>query len=97
MVGLGQYRNWRWFRAYVDESWARLRGELQISQVERIGLRYINRVPRASPAEAPRRWLRQTDYIPGAVLKSEGRFLLRVECRNNGENVRDYWDQPTES
>jgi len=87
VVGLGHYRNWDWFRSYVDESWARLRDELGISRVERIGLRYINRVERGDLAEAPQRWLAQTDYVPGAVLKSAGRFLSRVECRNDDENA----------
>lgn len=87
VVGLGQYRNWDWFRSYVDESWARLRDELRVSDVERIGLRYINRVSRRALTEAPRRWLKQTDYVPGAVLKSAGRFLSRVECRNDDKNA----------
>lgn len=87
VVGLGRYQNWAWFRDYVLESWSRLREELRVSKVERVGLRYVNRVERRALAEAPSRWLVQTDYVPGAVLKSAGRFLSRVECRNDDENA----------
>ena len=87
VVGAAGYAGWPWFRAYIQESWAHARDELKIASVQRIGLRYINRVPRSSVDEPPGRWLKETGFIAPEFLKSRGRFLSRVESRSDKENA----------
>gem|GEM_PF-5711674 len=87
VVGEAKYEGWPWFKAFMDESWAQAREELKIEAVQRVGLRYINRVPRAARDEPPGRWLKETGYIARDFLKSRGRFLSRVECRSDDHNA----------
>jgi uncharacterized protein (TIGR04255 family) len=87
VVGAAKYAGWPWFKAFVEESWAHAREELGVGEIQRLGLRYINRVPRASAEEPPGRWLKETGYIAPALLKSRGRFLSRVECRSDAQNA----------
>jgi uncharacterized protein (TIGR04255 family) len=87
VVGAAKYQGWPWFKAFIEESWAHAREELKVGAVQRLGLRYINRVARAAADEPPGRWLKETGYIARDFLKSRGRFLSRVECRNDQHNA----------
>jgi uncharacterized protein (TIGR04255 family) len=51
-----------------------------------MGLRYINRIERTSPNEAPGEWLQATDFIPAGILASKGSFLSRVESHIKEDN-----------
>jgi uncharacterized protein (TIGR04255 family) len=67
-------------------TWAKFREAVQPVSINRIGLRYINRVLRQFEDEKPGHWLKETPLIPAALLDSAAGFAHRLELRTNANN-----------
>jgi uncharacterized protein (TIGR04255 family) len=78
---LSPYPGWVAFNLELASRWPAVLDVIKPSKITRIGLRYINRIVRLSPAEKPEHWFRPSDYIATAALKSESRFLSRMETQ----------------
>ena len=93
---LPRYPGWEQMRQDVIEAWKRAIETLHARAIWRIGLRYINRIPRQSEPERPGDWLRPTDFIPAGVLGSAQGFLARNEVQLDKENriIVTLGDQP---
>jgi uncharacterized protein (TIGR04255 family) len=83
---LPRYPGWAVMVDRIADIWRRTSELLVPGRVTRIGLRYINRVPRETEDQKPSEWFRTTDYIAPAVLRSEPGLLSRVETRLDAEN-----------
>jgi len=83
---LSPYPGWETMKAKLLSAWAIFREQAQPVEITRIGLRYINRVRRLSKDEQPSYWLRETELIPAAVLKSREGFSFRLELRLDDHN-----------
>jgi uncharacterized protein (TIGR04255 family) len=83
---LPPYPGWEVMVDRIADIWRRASELLVPGRVSRIGLRFINRVPRESEDQRPSEWFKTTDYIAPAVLRSEAGLLSRLEARLDAEN-----------
>ena len=74
-------------RRDVLAAWQRVEEVLQPEAINRIGLRYINRIEKETEQDRLDTWLVANDYIPVGILRSESGFLLREEIHLNTENI----------
>jgi len=74
-------------RRDVLAAWQRVEEVLQPEVINRIGLRYINRIEKETQQDRPGTWLVANDYISDGVLRSEPGFLLREEIHLDTENI----------
>ena len=75
---LPAYDGWTRMQADLLNAWERLLGVVTVSSVSRIGLRYINRLPKTDD-QTVGDWLKASDYIPAAALSSLSGLLSRLE------------------
>lgn len=83
---LRPYVGWRQMQADVLAAWHALRSTIPVASIERIGLRYINRVLRSEPEESPSLWLRPGPFVPAAVLSFSTTFSSRVAASLNASS-----------
>jgi uncharacterized protein (TIGR04255 family) len=73
------YLGWPEFKKEIFRVWSAASDVLTPALITRIGLRYINRIPRGSQRELPRKWLKASRSIPEALLDSLPGFVFRME------------------
>ncbi len=78
---LPKYPGWTDMRQDILSAWEKARESVNPSSVERIGLRYINRIDREQAGEPAGAWLAANEYLPRSVLASKPGFLARVVVR----------------
>ena len=83
---LAPYPGWGAFLKDIEGAWRRAQGILDAKSVRRIGLRYINRIPRKNPKERVSSWLKSSVFYPEYVLEQRNRFFSRLECALDGGN-----------
>jgi len=71
----------------TEAVWRRVEEVLQPEVINRIGLRYINRIDKETEQDRPGTWFVAKDYIPVGFLRSEPGFLLREEIHLDAENI----------
>ena len=81
---IAPYRGWDSFQADIKFAWEALAEVAQINAINRIGLRYINRLPRKDPDELLSEWLAKSPFIPEHLLGTSSRFISRIESGFNG-------------
>lgn len=79
------YPGWKQMEQGILFAWGKALDVIRPSAVNRIGLRYINFIPRRNPDETAGDWLQGNDYIPAAALRSLPGFLSRTEVRQDPE------------
>jgi len=79
---LPKYPGWTQMQADIAQAWMWARDVLKPTGITRIGLRYINFVPKASQEEAPGDWFAPNDYVARAVLASPAGLLSRAEVHD---------------
>ncbi len=84
---LPPYQGWEVMRSDALAAWQQAEEVLNPKIIDRIGLRYINRIEKETGRDRPGDWLVVTDYISQGVLRSESGFLLRVETHLDAENI----------
>ncbi|MBA2395332.1 MAG: TIGR04255 family protein [Ktedonobacteraceae bacterium] len=84
---LSPYQGWETMRHDVLAAWQRVEEVLQPEEINRIGLRYINRINKETAQERPSAWFVANDYISAGFLRSEPGFLLREEIHLDAENI----------
>jgi uncharacterized protein (TIGR04255 family) len=78
---LRPYTGWNQMRAGILKHWPQAHDVVKPATITRIGLRYINRIPRTTVNQKAGYWLKASDFVPQAVLDSERPFLARVEAQ----------------
>jgi uncharacterized protein (TIGR04255 family) len=78
---LRPYTGWDQMRAGILKYWPQAREVVKPATVTRIGLRYINRIPRTTANQKAAYWLKASDFVPQAILDSERPFLARIEAQ----------------
>ncbi len=84
---LAPYQGWEVMRRDVLAAWQRIEEIFQPEAINRVGLRYINRIEKETEQDHLGTWLVANDYIPVGILRSEPGFLLREEIHLNTENI----------
>jgi uncharacterized protein (TIGR04255 family) len=77
---LAKYEGWAQMKADILQAWTWAQEALVPAAITRLGLRYINLIPRQSAEEKVGDWLAPNDYVATSVLGSNGGFLSRVEA-----------------
>lgn len=83
---LKMYPGWVDVKKQILDYWGKLVDVVKPTQVNRIGLRYINQFPREKPDQRIGEWLKESEYVASCVLKSPNGFLSRVETKLENEN-----------
>ncbi len=98
---LPPYPGWAGVRSALLDVWQHVAEIIHPSVVGRIGLRYINIIPRRHPTEPLGVLLQACDYIPVVLLKSGPGFLLRAQAQLDSAHrliltIADAVSSPTE-
>jgi uncharacterized protein (TIGR04255 family) len=78
---LPDYAGWQQFQEDVRRAWGWAEEVLSPAGITRVGLRYINFIPKQSPDERAGDWLAPNEFISAAALSSLPGYLSRVEVR----------------
>lgn len=84
---LPKYPGWVVVQQAVDANWTACLTVLGDCKPTRIGMRYINRIPRSSVVEKASEWFRNNDFIPNAALSSLPPVFSRVESKSEESNL----------
>lgn len=84
---LSPYQGWQVMKKDALNAWDYIEEVLQPEVINRIGLRYINRIEKETVEDSLEEWLVETDYIPRGVLHSKPGFLLRTQTHLDRENM----------
>ena len=76
---LRPYVNWERFINDIRRGWALLASTVGPAGLGRIGLRYINRIPRPNASEPISKWIGTNDYLPKKLLEARERFHSRTQ------------------
>jgi uncharacterized protein (TIGR04255 family) len=79
---LPRYGGWAQMQSDVAQAWKAAKEVLNPIGIVRVGIRYINFVPKVSKDEVPGAWFAPNDYVAAAILGSQAGFLSRVEVHN---------------
>jgi uncharacterized protein (TIGR04255 family) len=85
---LAPYPGWATFKAELEAVWPHFIHVINPAALHQIGMRYINRIPRSTDDESAGMWLRESDYVPRAVLGSGPGYVARVEVQADALNRR---------
>ncbi len=84
---VSRYQSWTHFLSHIQEAWTALCEIIEGCNIERIGLRYINRIPRSSSQEQIGEWLKSTDMFPSRLLKQSEGYFFRSEIMEKGDRT----------
>jgi len=76
---LPRYAGWSDFKSHIKTAWELFQDTASPDGLSRIGLRYINRIPKRFPTEPAVSWLRSSEYFPGKILESEEGYHSRFQ------------------
>lgn len=79
---LPAYAGWTQMQVDIEQAWTWAKDVLNPTGITRIGLRYINFIPKADKDELPEEWFAPNDYVAKAILASQPGFLSRVEVHS---------------
>jgi len=93
---LPKYPGFEAMLAHVRDVWEHALAVLKPARVKRLGLRYINRIPKDSIDQRASDWFNPNEYIAQAALESNAGMISRVEARKDADNrtVVTLGDQP---
>lgn len=80
---LPKYPGWQSMLADVLWAWQALTEEVHPTAIRRLGLRYINRIPKTAPNQMASPWLGPSNYLAPAALTSLPGFLSRLESQRD--------------
>ena len=83
---IGRYPSWDVFINDIKLGYTTLAKVLSISSITRVGLRYINLIPRRDRNEALFYWLNPNKYYPDGILNNSTSFLSRCEFNLQNNN-----------
>ncbi|MBI3268343.1 MAG: TIGR04255 family protein [Planctomycetes bacterium] len=76
---LSPYPGWGRFGEDLKAGWSHLLAVLGEATVHRVGLRYINHLPKAGTDELLSAWLAESEHYPRKILGCSSHFLSRFE------------------
>ncbi len=76
---LPKYDGWVAFKNRIKIAWDLFQNTASPVGVNRIGLRYINRIPKRTPTEPVSAWLRSAEFFPAKILDSREGYHSRLQ------------------
>jgi uncharacterized protein (TIGR04255 family) len=83
---LTPYPGWEIMKVDVLDAWENAKEIFKPTAINRIGLRYINKIKKGKRDEKLGEWLKVGDYISAGIVKNKGRFLSRIESYIDDNN-----------
>lgn len=74
------YEHWDLFQDEILSNYGIVYPIIQPEAIERIGIRYINRIPQGEAEAGISKWLQKSRYIPVGVSKAPFGVKYRAEC-----------------
>lgn len=84
---IGHYTGWNSFLDHIEYAWTALASVITPVQIKRIGMRYINRIPRTSANESVGDWINKNDIFPNRLLIQNKDFFFRCEIPYNAIRI----------
>ncbi len=82
---IGKYDGWEIFFQHIQHAWSSLSKIVDSLGVSRIGMRYINKIPRTNVQESIGDWIKDTGLVPSDVLEQKTNFSYRCELQKSEE------------
>jgi uncharacterized protein (TIGR04255 family) len=76
---ISEYRGWNDFSSDLKNAWDFIVKSAHPVGVHRIGLRYINKIPRTNSDDEVGQWLKSSAFVPDRLMAAKSRFLNRME------------------
>lgn len=76
---LPRYAGWVAFKSRIKIAWSLFQRTASPVGLNRIGLRYINRIPKRTPTELVSVWLRSAEFLPAKILDSQEGYHSRLQ------------------
>ena len=73
------YKGWADFSSKLLELWEQSSAVIRPGPVVKVGLRYVNKIPKSEDHPSVGDWLQVTADVPEALLTSKDHFLGRIE------------------
>jgi len=80
---VGSYPGWTTFSTHIETAWSTFSTVVSDFEVTRIGLRYINRIPRSNEAEKVGHWLSNKAWLPPRLEEQKNEFFFRFDAKIN--------------
>lgn len=77
---LRPYRGWSDMQSMIRSNWPKICEVIEPISVDRVGLRYINRIP-TPQGSVIKDWLQATRYIPNGLIDSFSPMSARIEAK----------------
>lgn len=74
-----KYKNWDTFIYHIQQGWDCLSKIVDSAGLGRIGMRYINKIPRNNDKETVGDWIKDTGLVPKRILDQTKNFFYRSE------------------
>ena len=74
-----KYPGWNVVIKDLETAWTSLQRTISVEKISRIGLRYINKIPRMNPDESVSEWLKPSEFYPSRILIAKAQFASRFE------------------
>ncbi len=78
-----KYPGWDVFLNHIQRSWACLTNVVESIGLSRVGMRYINKIPRSSQEETIKEWIQDTGLVPREILNQKSNFFQRCELQKS--------------
>jgi uncharacterized protein (TIGR04255 family) len=75
---IGRYPTWTVFLQDISRAWMALKTRIPVTS-KRLGLRYINLIPRNDTSEPLSKWFKPNKFYPNGILDNSKEFLSRNE------------------
>lgn len=76
---LDKYPGWDSFEEVIVNNWEKMVNHINPLTVCRVGLRYINKLPAISIDEKLGKYLKNSEFVPTALIESEEKGFMRLE------------------
>jgi uncharacterized protein (TIGR04255 family) len=84
---LAPYPGWENVLPSILTNWEKLCTVVKPKEIVRVGLRYINKIPRTGEHARVSDWLKPTRHLPPAIIESVDPFLARIEAKRDERNL----------
>lgn len=84
---LPQYLGWENMIQNITYAWEAVLSVVHPAQINRIVLRYINRIERSSRNETLGEWFRESDFVPLSILKSQPGLGSNMLVHTDDHNI----------
>jgi uncharacterized protein (TIGR04255 family) len=82
------YLGWKDFNGKLMQYWSAYATVTKPTTIEKIGLRYINRIIKSKANAHVSDWFKQTPDLPAALISSRQHFLGRIESSPSQSHLR---------